>query len=368
MTVLEKRLSEHTCPYATQCGGCSLWHLDDDAYDLLKKEIALNIVKQLDTASSCLQETVKIRQHERRRADLKISVNKGDITLGFFAAKSHDVVGIDMCLIMDKKINHFLVSLKETLYQLKKPGNIYAVNVTALDQGLDIIFTTKNELIKRDQAVLAKLSENKDVLRASWHLKDVREYHCLYDSEKATITFGQATIALPIGAFLQASEKAQHKMTELICESLQDNTHILDLFSGCGTYSFPLLANDKMVTAYEGNADMVTAMSNALRHEDLESKGEARRRDLFKKPLDQRLLEPFEAAVINPPRAGAKAQTIELAKSNLEKIVMVSCNPETFLRDAKTLLKNNYKLTSLTPIDQFYRSNHLELLGVFKQS
>jgi len=69
--------------------------------------------------------------------------------------------------------------------------------------------------------------------------------------------------------------------------------------------------------------------------------------------------------IINPPRNGASPQVKQLAKSGVKKIVMVSCNPITFERDAKYLLDAGYNMTSATPIDQFYQTSHLELVAIF---
>jgi len=71
--------------------------------------------------------------------------------------------------------------------------------------------------------------------------------------------------------------------------------------------------------------------------------------------------------VLDPPRAGAKAQAEMLAKSRVATIVMVSCNPATAARDARTLIDGGYKLETVTPIDQFVYSAHLELVAVFRR-
>jgi 23S rRNA (uracil1939-C5)-methyltransferase len=91
------------------------------------------------------------------------------------------------------------------------------------------------------------------------------------------------------------------------------------------------------------------------------------RRDLARRPLPAELLNKHEAVVIDPPRAGAAAQTAELARSIVPTIVSVSCNPATFARDARMLLDGGYKLEKVTPLDQFLWSSHIELVGVFKK-
>jgi len=91
------------------------------------------------------------------------------------------------------------------------------------------------------------------------------------------------------------------------------------------------------------------------------------KRNLFRRPLLPHELKIFDAVVFDPPRAGAKAQAAELAKSTVPIVVGVSCNPATFVRDASLLVAGGYELVSVTPIDQFIWSPHIEVVGVFKR-
>jgi 23S rRNA (uracil1939-C5)-methyltransferase len=71
--------------------------------------------------------------------------------------------------------------------------------------------------------------------------------------------------------------------------------------------------------------------------------------------------------VFDPPRQGAQAQARELAKSNVPLVVAASCNPATFARDAKLLVEGGYRLTEVTPVDQFRYSPHVEIVGRFER-
>lgn len=93
----------------------------------------------------------------------------------------------------------------------------------------------------------------------------------------------------------------------------------------------------------------------------------AERRDLFRRPLARIELEPFDAVVFDPAFDGAAAQSVELARSGVPRIVAVSCNPQTFARDAATLIAGGYALTRVTPVDQFLYSPHVELVATFQR-
>ena len=76
----------------------------------------------------------------------------------------------------------------------------------------------------------------------------------------------------------------------------------------------------------------------------------------------------FDAAIIDPPRAGAEAQIAQLAQSGLPVIAHVSCNPVTFARDAALLVRHGYDLTHLRVVDQFRWSVHVELVAKFRKN
>ncbi len=91
------------------------------------------------------------------------------------------------------------------------------------------------------------------------------------------------------------------------------------------------------------------------------------RRDLFRRPLEADALANYDAVVFDPPRSGAEAQAKTLAKSELRLVVAVSCNVQSFARDAALLCAGGYEIESITPFDQFRHSPHVEIIGVFRR-
>jgi 23S rRNA (uracil1939-C5)-methyltransferase len=119
------------------------------------------------------------------------------------------------------------------------------------------------------------------------------------------------------------------------------------------------------VTAAEGARDAILALQLAANR--------ARRpvsiahRDLFRRPLSASELAGFDAVVLDPPRAGAKEQVVELAASGVPRIAYVSCNPATFARDAAVLIAGGYRLDWVQPVGQFRWSTHVELAAAFSR-
>src|SRR5262249_14966012 len=90
-------------------------------------------------------------------------------------------------------------------------------------------------------------------------------------------------------------------------------------------------------------------------------------RDLARRPLMAAEFKPYDAVILDPPRIGAETQARQLARSSVERIAYVSCQPASFARDARILCDGGFKLTRVSPVDQFLWSNHVELAGLFER-
>jgi 23S rRNA (uracil1939-C5)-methyltransferase len=353
------------CQHFMQCGGCSLQHLKPDSYNNFKRDILVQVVRRLGCDESILRPLVEVGQGSRRRAEFKVSVNKGEVSIGFFGAKSHNVIDLAMCPVTSEKITSLLPPLKSLISSLKKPGNIKAINISQSDNGLDIVLNVGSPTAAADKQKLTEFAGKYNILRMAE--KTEQEMDVIYGNIAPIINFGTINVELPVGSFLQATHTGQMAITDIILEHTKGYKRVADLYCGCGTYSLPLAQNGHIVHAYEGGHEMVTAIHNAARKSNFEDKIIAHFRDLYKRPLKQHELKNFDALVINPPRNGAKPQADEIAQSDIKKVIMVSCNPATFERDASSLIHGGYKLTQATPIDQFYWNSHLELVAVFEK-
>ena len=123
-------------------------------------------------------------------------------------------------------------------------------------------------------------------------------------------------------------------------------------------------ALEARVTAVDADEAAVAALSRAARAPGLKPVV-TQVRDLFRRPLLAAELAPCDAVVFDPPRQGAEAQARALAASKVPLVVAVSCNPATFARDAELLVAGGYRLTRITPVDQFRYSAHVELVARF---
>jgi 23S rRNA (uracil1939-C5)-methyltransferase len=350
------------CPVYERCGGCALQHLDMVTYEQQKYAIAEKLVLSLKQDRSCLSDMKRGDKGQRRRVELKVRLAKGSISLGYMAKKSHDIVPITVCPIVVDAINALLPSLTACLLGLKKAGLINAVQLTSLKDGVDMVLVCKAVLPAKDVQHLKEFAMSGAVCRLAYTVD--RQQMIPIHQGQATIDFEGVSVDVPYAAFLQATSAGEQAIRTVITAHSRGEK-IIDLYAGCGTYSLPLTYAGKQVAAYEGNYDMVVALNNAALKQGIEARIIAHQADLFASPIPAKLLAHYDTAIINPPRNGALPQIKALAQSQIQTIIMVSCNPATFQRDAAHLLGHGYALQRLTPIDQFYMTHHLELVGVF---
>ena len=173
-------------------------------------------------------------------------------------------------------------------------------------------------------------------------------------------------VPLAPAAFIQATSEGENALVAEVLAACKGAKRVADLFAGIGTFSFPL-AKSHQVLAVEGAKTAVDALQGGANQAVGLKQIVAKHRDLYRRPLTAKELAGFDAVVFDPPRAGAKEQAIELAQSDVKTIVAISCNPNTFARDARILADGGYQLTRVVPVDQFLWSPHLELVGVFSK-
>lgn len=354
------------CKHFTTCGGCLLQHVNQNFYKEFKSSLLNQAFINNDLNPYLIQPIKVVPVAQRRRANLE-AIKKGDkLFMGFHRLQSHQVVDMEECPVLTQPLQDSIPYLRQALDNLLEPfqkSNIFVLEIDGLvDIGIEIQGVNK---ISEPQRVMLK-----DIaVQANWTRLQFRHrkfYDLILQREPINAQFGKLTIPVDPWAFLQASSVAETWMNDVIKQTIDESgpqTYLLDLFSGRGTFSGTLL-NYGPVDAFEGNSKAIELLSSAGKGFSLN----AQVRDLFEKPLSVKALNNYSAAVIDPPRAGADSQVQQLAESLMPTVIYISCNPETFARDAKTLENGGYSLQAAYPIDQFLWSAHLEVVGVFKKS
>ncbi|HXV74443.1 MAG TPA: class I SAM-dependent RNA methyltransferase, partial [Sphingomonadales bacterium] len=169
------------------------------------------------------------------------------------------------------------------------------------------------------------------------------------------------------GAFLQATGDGEAALVAWLKANAGGCRKILDLFCGLGTFTLPL-ARAAAVHAADADKYLIEALDASARQARGLKPITPEHRDLYRRPLQNEELKGFDGAVFDPPRAGAEEQARALAASKLKRVLAVSCNPNTFARDAKILVEGGFRLSSIKPVGQFLWSAHVELAARFERA
>jgi 23S rRNA (uracil1939-C5)-methyltransferase len=207
-------------------------------------------------------------------------------------------------------------------------------------------------------AALAKAAPGMNVIRILWNGA------LAFESAAPLVRLGKADVKLPAETFLQPTRDGEEVLLSHVLDATMGAKSIADLFSGCGTFSLPLAERAK-VHAVEKDEPMLAALLAAAKATPGLKPVTIAKRDLFKVPLNPAELNKFDAVTLDPPRAGAHAQALQLAKSKVMRISYVSCDSGSFARDAKILVEGGYRMGGVTPVDQFPWSEHIELVAAF---
>lgn len=341
------------CRHFPGCGGCQLQHVDDDAY---RAYLTARIIDAL--AAQGIGDVMVAPPHlsppyARRRATLHAERRGKGVVIGYNAAASHDIVDLTECRVLHPTLFALVLPLRALLAPILKGRARARITMTLADQGVDLgLAGVEADGLAAIEALTTFGAENR---LARLSLDEGFGSAVRYQPGDVTVTLSGQPVALPEGAFLQATADGEAALIGAVRDAVAGAATAVDLFAGLGTFA---LALDGKVLAVEGARDAIMALG-ATRRVAIEH------RDLFRRPLTKAELARFGAVVLDPPRAGAKEQVAEICHARPPRIAYVSCNPATFARDAHMLVEAGYRLTSVLPVGQFRWSTHVELVAAF---
>ena len=371
------------CRHFTQCGGCATQHMAAAAEQAWKTDLVATAMSQqriFDPAAafeasadntaevkaktrvaSSIQPIIASPPGTRRRAVFAARRTKSGAILGFHEQRSRDIVDLAECPILSLQISSRLDALRALITPLLSRSGEARMTVTLADNGVDVVLEdTKPELSFDDRATIAGLARAARIIRLTV------KGEIIFATGEPQLKFGRVNVTPAPGVFLQAVPEVEARMTEIILAAVGKSKRVADLFSGLGTFSFPL-AERAEVLAVDGDKASIACLTQAVKRAQGIKPVTGKVRDLFREPLSAKELETFDAVVFDPPRAGADAQARMIAKSKVPIVVAVSCAPSTLARDLKTLMAGGYVLQSVTPIDQFVFSPHVEAIAILKR-
>lgn len=328
---------EPPCPHFGTCGGCHWQHIRYEAQLEFKRQIVSDQLARIGgIKEAVVHPTIGSPSEWQYRSHVNFHRTR-DGELGFVTTDDRTAMSINECHIIRPE----LVSLFEQ-------------------------FKDKRLNPEQKRLRLQVGSQSTETFAAT-NIGDETgsdETRTIMGTGKVHYTIKDHTFEVSAGSFFQVNLPQAETLVNLVLErlALQGSEHVLDLYSGVGLFSAFLAPEARKVTAIESYPPAVAdARINLGKFSNIKiMQGTA------EQLLTRFLQGHFDAAVIDPPRAGMKPAALdELIKCKPRKVVYVSCDPATLARDAKKLVGAGYRLVDVQPVDMFPQTYHIESVASF---
>lgn len=350
------------CPIFGECGGCRLQHMNDNAYRDWKRD-AVNHLLEKNGFAARVESVFITPPASRRRVTFSAHKEANKTKIGFHKRESHELINIDGCAVLKPQLAALIEPLRNLLDAVLEHNWHLSVHCTILNGAIEIALSGASFNAEQTKQWISWSAQHQ-ISRLYARNEDNEEYSILLDQTKFSGRYGDVEVTLPPAPFMQASDEAEAAMLSCIKPYFEKSKSIADLFCGTGLFALNLYTKQKAMLAVDVDGAAISALQSATHN----LRGfTTQRRNLFRDPLKAIELKNADAVCLDPPRAGAKEQSTELARSTIQTIAYVSCNPATFMRDARTLAQGGYKLKNIHVFDQFLWSHHIELIGLFSR-
>jgi 23S rRNA (uracil1939-C5)-methyltransferase len=344
------------CPHLGTCGGCAASEPPDKIHRLR------DALSRAGYPDAPLQPLLQIPFGTRRRVDLALQRHDGAIRLGFHQRRARDVVDIRSCPADLPSIAALITPLRTLVPQLTALRKTGSILINQLDNGLDLTITLDAPATPADRARLIAFARTHALLRISLGDEPILVQH------NPTLTVGPLTITPPPGAFLQPTLEGEAAIRTAILaglpRTLTRKSRFIELYAGIGTLTGTLLPHAR-IHAVEGNKAACAALEAAARAAQQSSRLTIEPRDLARRPLTPKEFFSAAALILDPPFDGTGPQRPAIAASGVKRIIHISCNPDALTLEANSLRRAGYSLATVTPIDQFPGTEHLESVSIF---
>jgi len=371
---------EPRCAVYQQCGGCDLQHLSHNAQIQHKQDVVQQMLSRSAGVESFhwlapITNSQGIGYSYRRKVRLACYYDPSlkRLSVGFRAAKSKKIVAVSECQIVNDQLSQLLqqvYAFVDELHSLvSKPNHLSAIahiECVADENSQSVCFRLVKPLADGLESHFIHWAEKhavnlwfKVANGALTQVKGKESYSLLGDGSKLAYTPED---------FLQVNAEVNKQMIDqtLNLLELSASDSVLDLFSGLGNFSIPAARKASSVKAIEAIDVMVEKSKENAQLNGL-TNFSADAHDLFDETSLSYLDDKVDKVILDPPRAGAELIVKHMARTAAKKIAYVSCNPQALARDTKELIAQGYQLESLTLLDMFPQTSHIETLAVFKE-
>lgn len=373
LQIVSKDRVEPKCPYASRCGGCCFQHL---AYTK-QLDIKTEYVRQLfirNHLDCTIKDTLGMQDpfYYRNKAQFPVQVINDTVHMGFYRPHSNSIVDCDSCVIQSKEINKVYQFIKANM-NVENAKTLRHVLIRSNVQGqVQIVFIGKENHV---DALVKKITENfKNVVSILFNKNDREDnvilgdsYRVLYGLKSMHQTCMSQKIQLHFKSFFQVNSKQMEVLylQAIHLANLSKEDRVIDLYSGVGTIGCVIAPYVKKVTGVE---IVPEAVENARKNAKLNQLSNI---DFVCEDASifvQKYKEETDVVFVDPPRKGlSEAGISHITGLHPKRVVYISCNPNTLVRDVKLFEKSGYHCTVIQPVDMFCHTNGLECVCLLEK-
>lgn len=333
---------EVKCPYFYKCGGCVLQSLSYDNTINFKLNKVLNLFNKYNL--SITPEIIKNSNDYNYRNKIKLVVVDGKI--GYYEVNSHTLVEINECIIASRAINKVIPLLKN----INIINGSIIIRSNQLDEILIVIET--NDKIDID---IDKLKENIKLIGI------IINKEIFYGKDYLIECINDLYYKISYDSFFQINPYIASKLFNIVKENIDDVDTVLDLYCGVGTLSLNVSLKAKEVIGVE---IVENAILNAIYNAKINKCNNVKFILNDVQDAVGKINKKFDKIIIDPPRSGLTKKTIDIILDICpKKIIYVSCDPNTLVRDI-LLLKDKYSIEKSYILDMFSYSYHVESIVI----
>jgi 23S rRNA (uracil1939-C5)-methyltransferase len=358
------------CQHYQQCGGCQQQHISISLQQQSKSQSLCRLLEQTSAQTIELDTIVAAQPWGyRRRARLSLSWNKQtrQLSMGFRAKASKEMVDISVCPVLEPALEALLIPLRACLGRLRAAATLGHVELIAADNRRLVLLRHTRPLQPGDNSQLQAFAQQ----YALTLFLDDGENQLQAVGENCQPNYQISGLSLRFSPqdFIQVNRQVNQAMVNLATQwlALSKSDHVLDLFCGMGNFTLPIAKLAGRVTGIEGSETLVQQARENAERQQL-SQAEFYWHNLELGFADQPWASAgFTKVLLDPARAGAAGVIAEVAKLHVSLIVYVSCNPATLARDAAVLLAAGYQIIKVAMLDMFPHTSHLESMVLFQR-
>ncbi len=363
------------CPAFGVCGGCSLQHLDAEHQVAVKQR---SLLAQMAHAGIEVEEVLPPLHasawsyRDKARLGVKYVAKKGRVLVGFRERHSSFIADIEHCDVLPPRVGERLDALAALIGGLDARARIPQIEVAADRDHVQLVFRHLDPLSSVDLERLAGFGREHGFWIQLQPGGPETVANLYPDAQTLYLEpLADGSIRIPFGAldFVQVNRAINELMVAQALRLLDPapGERILDLFCGLGNFTLPLACACASVCGVEGDVAMVERARDAARLNGIDNT-EYYRADLSRPDPDSPWMrQTWDKLLLDPPRSGAREIAGEIDRFDARRIVYVSCQPSSLVRDAAIIRDRGYRLTQLGIMDMFPQTAHVESMAVFSR-